>query len=73
MSTQRAFSFWALRLSCDNFLAFQYKQRREMSSRSSMMRGQAMRKWSKGSEEQIRDEKVDSATKEKHGRESVSK
>lgn len=44
MPTQRAFSFFALRLSCDNFLAFWYKQRKDVDRRSSMMKGQMMRK-----------------------------
>lgn len=64
MPTQRAFSFFALRLSCDNFLAFQYKQRKHVNRRSSVMKGQTMRKWSKGPEEQIRVENVGSATRE---------
>jgi hypothetical protein len=64
MPTQRAFSFFALRLSCDNFLAFRYKQRKDVARRSSMTKGQTMRKWSKGPEEQIREETVGSATRE---------
>lgn len=64
MPTQRAFSFFALRLSCDNFLAFQYKQRKDVNRRSSMMKGQMTRKWSKGPELQIREENVGSATRE---------
>ncbi|KAK7807816.1 hypothetical protein U0070_012050 [Myodes glareolus] len=44
MSTQRAFSFCALRLSWDSFLAFQHKQSREASRNSSMRKGQTMRK-----------------------------
>lgn len=64
MPTQRAFSFFELRLRSDNFLAFQYKQRQDVNRRSNMRKGQTTRKWSKGPEEQIREENVDSATRE---------
>jgi hypothetical protein len=52
-----------LRLNFDSFLAFQHKQKREMSRRVNMTRGQMTRKWIKSAEEQILAGSVDSVTK----------
>lgn len=62
-SIQRALSFWTFRLSVDNFLAFQYKQRREMSRRMNRMKRQMNMKVNKGADEQILERNVGSATK----------
>ena len=42
--TQRAFSFWEASLSADNLLAFQYRQRAQMSRRMNRTKGQKNKK-----------------------------